>query len=248
MKAQSGLQVILSALSIYRDHMALLVMTAAGPHLGSMLVEYLISFLGEPAGGVMVLGVMINSVLNALALAALTVAITHSLFGREPMLGTILASTMNSGLLQVILAYIFSVMVISAGLMVFLVPGILIGAVLSVVIPVVVVERLKFIPAVQRSVEMIRQGGGMLLGVPVFLFYLLVSGIVPFLVLLMQVEPGEAMAPLTPLLVAAVGSATLPLGFSANVALYLSLRAREGGTEQQILSDLGITAGKQNPA
>ena len=69
--------------------------------------------------------------------------------------------------------------------------------------------------------------------VSVFLFVLMVSGLLP---LLLQLALG--VGPLTPVLGTMLASVTVPLGYAATVILYISMRSREGYTPVALEQDL----------
>ena len=111
------------------------------------------------------------------------------------------------------------------------------GGLFCVLLPIVVVERLPVFQALSRAHVMIR--GELAKGMLAFSFFLLVAGFLPLMLLMLQVgDTPDDMGPLTPLLVMLMTSTVLPLGYGAIMALYLSLRGRDGAGTEQLREEL----------
>ncbi len=173
---------------------------------------------------------------NAIALAAVTTAAGAAVLGEERGVGETYAATFRGNVLTVVLVYLFTAISVSFGFMFLILPGLLIGALFAPVIPIAVLERRRVFEAVTRSIELMR--GSLVKGLAVFVYFILIAGFVPLLTVVLQTGMGGG--PFTPLLGAVIGSVTLPLGFCANVVLYLSLRAGEGYSQAQLAADLGL--------
>ena len=227
-------EIIANALRLYRDHFRLLVLVALGPHMALLGMELLIAPPGAPAPEAFLVLMFVTVIMNGIALAALTLAIGHASMGEEPPVMEIYGETLRAGLLAVVVAYLISAVLISAGLMVLIVPGIVLGALFAPAVPIIVLERRGVVDGLSRSVSLMRQNW--LKGAVVFSFFILVAGFLPLFLLLIQ--GSMAMGPFTPLLSALIGSITLPLGFAANVLLYFSLRADDADAAAQLAAVL----------
>ncbi len=227
-------EIIANALRVYRDHFRLLVLVALFPHLALLALELLIAPPGEPAPEAFLVLMFMTVIMNGIALAALTFAIGRSTQGPEPAVLEVYGLTLRSGLLAVVVAYLISAVLISAGLMVLIVPGIVLGALFAPAVPIIVLERRGVVEGLSRSVTLMKQHW--LKGTVVFSFFILVAGFLPLFLLLVQ--GNAAMGPFTPLLGALIGSITLPLGYTANVLLYFSLCAADADAAAQLAAVL----------
>ena len=235
---QAG-EILIGALRVYRDHLRLLVMVSLLPHLALLALETLVlpRSGGATQEGVMIL-LAVTVLTNAITLAALTLAIGRALLGEEPGVGEVYAQTFRRGVLAPMVAYLVTALLISGGMMALIVPGVLLGALFAPCIPAIVVERLSPLQGIRRSVELIR--GQLLKGVSVFIFFMAASGLLPLLLLVVQIN--IAMGPFSPLLGALIGSVTLPLGYAASVLLYFSLRAVDADAVAGLTADLAPEA------
>jgi hypothetical protein len=234
LQPMSAGDIVRNALRVYRDHFRLLVMVALLPHLVLLVLETLLLAPGEPGDAAFALLLLGTAVVNAVALTAITVAIGRALLGPEPGLLEVYGQTVQSRLAAVVVAYLITAVLVSAGMVALLIPGIVIGAVFAPSIPIIVVERRGPADGLAQSVRMMR--GEWVKGAVVFSFFILVSGFLPLLLLLAQ--SAVAIGPFTPLLGAVLGAITLPLGFAANVLLYFSLRSRDEAAAQQLEAEL----------
>ena len=234
LQPMSAGEIVRNALSVYRDHFRLLVLVALFPHLALLLFEALVLGAGEPGTGAMTAVMVATVIVNGVALTAITIAIGRALLGPEPSLLEVYSQTWHSGLLAVVVAYLITAVLVSAGLVAFILPGIVIGALFAPSIPLIVVEHLGPVEGLSRSVALMKAEWGK--GAVVFSFFILVAGILPLLLLV--VETSVAMGPLTPLLGAILGAVTLPMGFAANVLLYFSLRSADPAAAQRLEAEL----------
>jgi hypothetical protein len=234
LQPMSAREIVLNALRIYRDHLRLLVLVALFPHLALLALEMLLLAAGDPGPEAFALLLAATVVMNGVALAALTVATGRAALGEDPGVLEVYGQTVRSHLGQVVVAYFITAVLVSAGMMVLLVPGIMLGSLFAPSVPLIVVERLGVVQGLTRSVTMMKSEW--LRGTVTFSFFILVAGFLPLILLIAQ---GNATAgPLTPLLSAIIGAATLPLGFAANVMLYFSLRTTDAADAQQLQSAL----------
>nr|NIR98951.1 hypothetical protein [Gammaproteobacteria bacterium]NIT64764.1 hypothetical protein [Gammaproteobacteria bacterium]NIV21735.1 hypothetical protein [Gammaproteobacteria bacterium]NIY33344.1 hypothetical protein [Gammaproteobacteria bacterium] len=171
-------------------------------------------------------------VVNGVTLTAITQAVTRSLLGGEPTVAEVYRHTFTRPLWSAIAAYLVTALLISTGIMFLILPGIFLGGVLSVTIPII--EQRRTVRAMAGSISLLREE--LVKGMIVFCFFMLVAGLLPLMFLLLQ--GGAGVGPFTPLLGAIVGAVTLPLGFTAHVLLYLSLRAKSGYTSAALEADL----------
>ena len=223
-------EIIVGALRVYRDHFRLLVLVALFPHLVLLVLETLLTLGGEPEAHAFVMILVATVIMNAVALAALTVAIGRATLGPEPGVGEVYALTVRSGLLAVVAAYLITAVLVSAGMMMLVFPGVILGALFAPAVPIIVLERRGTVDGIARSVTLMK--AEWIKGTIVFSFFILVAGFLPLFLLLMQ--GSIAMGPFTPLLGAIVGAVTLPLGFAANVLLYFSLRGEDAEAAAQL--------------
>jgi hypothetical protein len=230
LRPMSAGEIIVSALRVYRDHFRLLVLVALFPHLVLLALETLLTLGGKPSAPAFVMVLLATVVMNAVALAALTLAIGRATLGQEPGLAEVYAQTLRSGLPSVVVAYLITAVLVSAGMMMLVLPGVILGSLFAPTVPIIVLERRGTVDGLARSVALMK--AEWIKGTVVFSFFILVAGFLPLFLLLMQ--GSIAMGPFTPLLGAIVGAVTLPLGFAANVLLYFSLRAEDTEAAAQL--------------
>jgi len=257
---------------MYKDHLALFVLVTALPHAVLLAVSYAVTLgnpavdagaagegLSQNAGmsGTALALVSLSVFVEALRLSALTLAMALSALGPEPGVMHTYALLMRRGLVRPLGAYFAFTLLTTLGFMVPmpLIPlvgealglllsmifGTLAGGLFCVVLPMVMVEGRPVFPALRRTQALIR--GELAKGMLAFSFFLLVAGFLPLLLLMLQMgdTPGD-MGPLTPVLVMLLGSTVLPLGYGGIMALYFSLRAKEGATPEQLCKEMGLEA------
>ncbi len=230
-RALSAAGIIGRSLRLYQANIALLVIVAALPHAVLLLLEYLLRRVVDEPTQILPLALLATVVLNAVALAAITAVVAGAVLGYPPKVGQAYAITFGKSLIWVVLAYVATAVVVSMGFMFFILPGLILGGFLAPVIPIVVIESRTPFAAIGRAFALMKTE--LPKGMAVFVFAILVSGVIPLLV---QIALGPG--PLSPLLGAAAGAITLPLGFTPNVVLYLSVRSREGYTPEQLAADI----------
>jgi hypothetical protein len=230
----TGGEIVRNALRVYADHFRLLVLVTLVPQLALLLLETLALAADQPNAGALALLMLATVVMNGVALTALTLAIGRSLLGPEPGVLEVYGQAIHARLLAVVVAYLITSVLVSAGMVALIVPGIIIGSLFAPAIPMIVVERCGPVDGLSRSVSVMR--GEWAKGAIVFSFFIAVAGFLPLLAWLL--ESSVAMGPFTPLLGAIVEAITLPLGFSANVLLYFSLRSTDAAAAQRLEAEL----------
>ena len=233
-------EIILSSLRLFQQHAIILVSVTILPELILLGMDLLLrDFLTEsPAALPVVMSMTVLS--NAIALSAIITVISGAVLGGAPTFGQTYQMVIQNRLLVVVGVYFLTAFMTSAGLMLFILPGLLLGGLLSLAVPSVVVEGLRPLEAIQRSTKLVRSE--LPKAVTIFLFVLMISGLLP-----LMLQLGLGVGPLTPVLGALLASITVPLGYAATVIFYLSMRSREGytpaGLEQELNTRLGKTTG-----
>jgi hypothetical protein len=231
LREMTARQVVSAAFAIYRDHLANLVMIALIPHLGLLAVDLAVSSAGLEPGAAIALLLLVTAVLNALVLAAMTYAIGQAVLGDMPGPLAAYQGGFARNVVAIIAAYLVIWWFVTLGLLLFVLPGLVVGGLLLPTVPAIVLERRLPMAALARAYRMMRPDW--LKATAVFSFVVLISGVLP---LLFHLIVGQG--PFSPLLGAIVGAITLPLAYSANVVLYLSVRSREGYTREILAKEL----------
>lgn len=224
-------EIIRESLSLYKNHLAALVIIAALPHAALLLLDMMLVAIGLPPAGLMLTVMVATVVMNAVALTAITLAVAAAVTGEPLGVRAIYARVGRSRLTSIVIAYTIIVMLTSTGFMLLVLPGLLLGGLFAPTIPAIVLERLPPLSAINRAVKLIK--GEIPKGMAIFAFIVLISAMIPLLFHLLV-----GFGPLSPLLNAVLGSALLPLAYTANVVLYLSVRAAEGYSAEQLTADL----------
>lgn len=229
-----ALEIINLSARVYRSHVAGLVLITLLPQSVMLGVEALVGGMNLAPGKPLVtllpfMGAAV--ILNAFALSAITAAMAGAVLGFMPTVPQAFRLAFRNNLLGVVLTYLIVAGFILAGLVVFVLPGLILGGLLAPAIPIMVMERLTPFQAVSRSFTMMREE--LAKGVAVFLYFFLVSNIIPFLIVLLL-----GFSPLLPFFGVLIGSVTLPLAHAANVILYFSIRTREGYSREQLETEL----------
>ena len=229
-----ALEIINLSARVYRNHVVGLVVITLLPQGLLLGVESLVGGLNlvpeEPLAR-LVPFMAAAVVLNAFALSAITAAMAGAVLGFMPTVPQAFGVAFRNNLLGVVLTYLIVAGFILAGLVVFVLPGLILGGLLAPAIPIIVIERLGPFQAVARSFAMMREE--LAKGVAVFLYFFLVSNVIPFFVVL-----ALGFSPLLPIFGVLIGSVTLPLAHAANVILYFSIRTREGYSREQLETEL----------
>jgi hypothetical protein len=224
-------EVIGAAFRLYRDHLASLVLIALIPHFIILVLELLLSGAGvEPPLEVAAL-LSATVVLNAVLLAAMTRAIGTAVLGGAPGVAESYRGTLSRSLASILAAYLLVAILATAGFLLFVIPGLVIGGLLLPTVPAIVLEGRTALPALARAFGLMRPSVAR--ATAVFSFVILVSAVLPLGILLLI-----PLGPFSPLLSAILGAATLPLAYSANVVLYLSARSREGYVARDLSREL----------
>ena len=225
-------EIIGEGFRLYRDHLASLISIALLPHLALLALGTLLDALGLSPVDALAILLLATLVLNAIVLAAMTHALAHAALGRMPGVGESYRRGFGGRVLWIVAAYLVVWVAVSLGLLAFVLPGLIIGALLLPTVPLIVLEDLRPFPALARAVAMMRPI--VLRGMAIFAFVILISGVLP---LALQVAAGAG--PFAPLLGAILGAVTLPLAYAVNVVLYFSVRGAEGYTADQLEAHLG---------
>jgi hypothetical protein len=226
-RSLSTAEIIGSAFQVYREHLAGLVLVAAVPHAVLLLTDTLLVGVGMEAQPLLLVIMLLTMVMNAVALSALTLAASTALIGQPVNVLAIYGQLQHTRFWSMLVAYFVTTMLVSTGFVLLILPGLILGGLFILTVPIVVLERTTPVAAISRSVQLMKVD--LMKAVAIFSFTVLVSVLVP---LVFQLIAG--FGPLSPLLNAVLGSALLPLAYTANVLLYLSARAGEGFTDQQL--------------
>lgn len=230
-------EIVRETFRFYGNTAATVVSLALIAHLPLLLLTGMVS--GEappdplPALALLALIlVLTGAVVNAIYLALLAAAA-----GRMEGVLRCLRGAMGRTMGAVLLGYMLTNLVTHAGLLLFIVPGLLAGGLLAATVPAVVVEKKGAFAGIARSVTLLRQDW--LKGIGVFAFGTFFSELLPLQVLLaMQMWVGRG--PFSPVLAALLAAITMPIALTANLLLYLSLRAgeRAGATAEALRAEL----------
>ena len=237
-------EIIANSARLFLEHLRLLVLVSLGPHLALLGLELLLLPGEAPTPEMFALLMLATVIMNGIALAAITVAVGRCLTGEEPGVVETYSRALNTSLPAVVIAYLVTAVLVSVGMMMLVLPGVLMGALFATAVPVIVVERLGVVQGLGRSIALVKVD--LIKGMVVFSYFILVAGFLPLMLLVLQ--GNAAMGPLSPLLSAIIGAVTLPLGFTANVLLYFSLRSADSAAAQQLEAQLkGPLAGGDSP-
>lgn len=248
LKPMKAGEILLQAFRLYRDHLALLVTVSLLPLLPLVPLAMLLPIASEE--GViptrMLVLAMVNGVIYGLVLAAIATAICRIAVGESPSILDVFYITLRRKPTSVVLAFLainFAVSLVFfpslvVGQLVFailnMIPALIAGGLLMPAIPAIVVERRSTIGGLARSIALARREWPK--AAAVFAYFVLVVIVVPFVLLTFQASLG--IGPFLHLLGAIIGAATLPLGFSAVVLLYFSLRSTDQTERELLLADL----------
>lgn len=230
-REMSTQEVISTAFGIYRDHFANLVMIAIVPHVALLAIDWLVGSAGFETGTSIALLLLGTAIFNALVLAAMTFAIGQAVLGGMPGPLEAYQGGFRRNVFAIVAAYLIIWWFVTLGLVLFVLPGLIVGGLLLPTVPAIVLERRPPVAALLRAYRMMRPEWAK--ATAVFSFVVLISGVVPLLFHVL-VGPG----PFSPLLGAIVGAVTLPLAYCANVVLYLSARSREGYSRESLAAEM----------
>ncbi|MBI3994118.1 MAG: hypothetical protein HY342_12660 [Candidatus Lambdaproteobacteria bacterium] len=241
-------QIIARTFRLYGRHLASLVLVALGPHVALLLAVLFFEKLSSDPMTLNVLTMFATVVMNAVALAAITVAVALAATAQAPSVGAVYRLLRGRNPLALVLAYLITVIATSvafvpvlAGLMagglmvivtpIMIIPGLVLGGLFAATIPVIVLERRSALAGIARSMGLMRRD--LTKATAIFAFVLLISGFLP-----MGFHLTVGLGPLSPLLNTVLGSALLPLAYTANVLLYFSARAGEGYTAELLAGEM----------
>ena len=231
-------EIVAFTFQIFQQHLIVLVMVTLVPELLLLGAELLLHevLMEPPVGLPLLLGMTV--IANGVALSAIATVVAGAVLGGAPTIGQTYQLVFRNRVWAVLIGYFITALATSAGLMMFVFPGLILGGALALTVPVVVIEGRSAFQGIQRSTLLVR--GEMGKAVTVFAFVVLVSGMLP---LLFQLTIG--IGTLTPVLGALLTSVTMPLGYSASIILYFSLRsAKENYTAAMLESDLNQRLGQ----
>ena len=237
-------EIIGGTFRMYGSHLAVLVIVALFPHLGFLVAYSIFEQLTADLITLNLLTMFSTVLMNAVALGAITIAVALATAQTAPTVGVVYRLLARRNLMSLVVAYLITVLLTSfsfipvIGLMlrggglifaipVMMIPGLVLGGLFTVTIPVIVLEGRSSLAAIGRSVRLVRKE--LPKAAAVFTFILLISGLLP-----MAFHLTVGLGPLSPLLNTILGSALLPLAYSANVLLYFSSRAAEGYSAEEL--------------
>ena len=238
-RSMSAAEIIRESARIFASHFPLMIVISLVPHLALLGLETLFNAASLGQGALLIF-LLVTLVVNAFTHSAITAAVTLIAVGRSPGFTQVYQIAWQENFFGVVVGYLLSALVVFLGLLVLIVPGVVFGGLLAPLIPIILLEGKPAHVALSRSFDLVR--GDLMRGIAVFLYFLLVSGLLPLTVLMIQVNQGYGA--LSPLLGTIVAAVTLPLAYSANVVLYFSTAGEQGLTVEKLLASL---TGAQTP-
>lgn len=241
-------EIISRTFRLYINHLAALVLVALIPHIAFLVVYTVVENTTEDVIALNLLTMFATILMNAIALGAITISIALATAVDPPTVGTVYRLLGRRSLISLVVAYLLTVFITSIAFMpviasmlrggamlftipIMLIPGLVLGGLFTTTIPVIVLERRSALSAIVRSMGLMRRD--LAKSVAIFTFILLISGFLP-----MAFHLTIGLGPLSPLLNAVLGSALLPLAYTANVLLYFSARSREGYSPEVLAEEL----------
>jgi hypothetical protein len=217
-------EIIRQSFRLYGEMLSTVVILALIAHLPLLLLSGMIAE-ETPPDPYLALGLLVVILLvTGVVVNAIYLALVSCIAGRTATLAQALRWSLRRPAVAVMLGYMLTNFVSHIGLLLLILPGLIAGGLLAVTVPAIVVERKGAIAGMGRSMALLRQNWAK--GIGVFAFGTVVSELLPLQVLLgMQLWVGRS--PFSPLLAALLAAITMPLALTANLLLYLSLRAEE---------------------
>jgi len=211
---------------LYGDALATVVLLALIAHLPLLLLGTMMNE-DQPPDPLPALGLLVLIlVVTGVVVNAIYLALVSHLVGRPAGVVQALRWSMRRSSGSVMLAYMISNLLSHAGLILFIVPGMIVGGLMAACVPATVAERQGGFAGIRRSVALLRRE--LMRGVGVFAFGTVVSELLPLqLLVAMQLLVGRS--PYSPLLAALLAAITMPVALAANLLLYLSFRSAELG-------------------
>lgn len=217
-------EIIRRTFRLYGETLSTVVILALIAHLPLIPLSGMISeeTLPDPFAALALLVVIL--VVTGVVVHAVYLALVSSMMGRPLGIGPALRWSLQRSSVAVMLGYMLTNLVSHVGLLLFIFPGLIAGGLLSISLPAIVIERKGVFAGMARSLRLLRQDWAK--GIGVFAFGTVVSELIPLQVLIaLQLWAGRS--PFSPVLAALLAAITLPLALTANLVLYLSLRAGE---------------------
>lgn len=228
----SPAEIIRGAFRLYGHVLAASAVIALVAHLPMLLLADLITGSAPPEA-LPSLGVLLLALaLTAVAVGAISGAMLAALVGRAVGAGRAVGWALRRGPVSVLVVYLLTSVVAHLGLLLFVLPGLVLGGLFATAVPVVLVEGLRPIPALARAWTLARREP--LKAIGVFAFALFFSELLP-LQLMLGLMALAGPSPYSPLLGYLLSAVSLPLALAANLLLYVSLRAGEAAGEPAAL-------------
>lgn len=225
-------EIFAAAFRLYRDNFALLVTVALIPYAVLLGLSMALHSVGgsdpAPSGAqsfVVSLTFLALLVIDVFVMLSVLMVVAKTTLGESPRVLEIFKLAVRANLAMVTAGYFTTSLVVISGFLLLIVPGVVLGGFFAPLIPVLVLERRRIFSGVTRSITLMR--GQLLKGIAVFAFFTLIAGVLPMILFILHTQTGPT--PFTPVLNVIIRAVTLPLGFSANVLLYFSLRGGEEG-------------------
>jgi len=237
-------QVVAAAFRLYGDTVIPAVPIALAANLPLLLVSGLPLEPGAANPAELTGTLALILLCTGLAVSAVTRVLLGAAAGRPVAWTALPRLTLARSLVSVILTYALTSFMANAGLLMLVLPGLALGGLFAATLPAVLVERRASLPALGRSIALMRQD--LLKAMAAFSFGMLVSEALPVgLMLGLQVTAGPS--PFSPLLAVVMNGVTLPLSLAVNVALYASARIEQGTTPAVLQAELERAATGEAP-
>jgi hypothetical protein len=232
-------EIVTAALRLYGDTVLPAVPIALAANLPLLLVSGLSLEPGSSSPAALAGTLAVIVVATGLAVSAITRVLLGAAAGTPVAARTLPRLTVRRSLISVTLAYALTSFLANAGLLMLVLPGLLLGGLCAATLPAVLVERLTTLPAMGRSLALMRVD--LLKAMAAFAFGVLISELLPVgLMLALQVAVGPS--PFSPLLAVMMNGLTLPVALAVNVTLYSSARMAQGMAPEALQSELARAA------
>lgn len=236
--------VIRTALRLYADTIVPAVPIALVMNLPLLLISEM--SLDPPQGNSTELSLALILVLICSGIAVSSV--TRILLGSAGQLamtfGNALRLTFQRSLVTITLIFAVTSFLSNLGLLALVLPGLFLGGLFAVALPVALAERRSSIAAIARSISLMRKD--LFRAMAAFSFTALVSELLP-LGLMLGLQSGVGPSPFSPLLAVLINGITLPMAMAVGVALYCSARAGEGASADALRKELVRVATGEAP-
>lgn len=166
--------ILFESFRVYREVFSVICGVYLVPYLPFIALESYFFAYGEPAEEVRLAFDLFNNFVALLLLAPITVAVSDACLGNKPLIGRSFGRVLEvPG--KLILTYLTFFVGVTIGLLLLLVPGILFAVYCSFALMIVVLERRSAIPALKRSISLVRGAFWKLCGL--YLILLLLFGL-----------------------------------------------------------------------